>query len=127
MSKSKKKITEYSLLLPIFNQKIKILIGCKTALETKLDKEDLVLENLDTADACCFSLDEIMYIWFETNPKISIVAHEAAHATFAIMSSYGLDIKDQEVFCYILEFLVDNILKCVTTTLPIVTDHINQK
>lgn len=127
MSKSDKKITKYSFETPIFNQKFKIIIGNNREVKSWFEQEDVVLEDFDNADAACFGIDNLIYLWFEPNPTISIIAHESAHAVFALMRSRGLDIKDEEVFCYLLEFIIDNVLKCLKITLPTVMDHTNQK
>jgi hypothetical protein len=127
MSKSDKKITKYSFEIPIFNQKFKIIIGNNKNVKSWFEQRDIVLEDFDSADAACFGIDNLIYIWFEPNPTISVISHESAHAVFALMRSRGLDIKDEEVFCYLLEFIIDSILKCLKIISPTVTDHINQK
>lgn len=35
--------------------------------------------------------------------------------------------EDEEMFCYLQEYIVDNVLKCVKRMLPTVTDRTNQK
>lgn len=127
MSKSNKKITKYSFEVPIFNQKFKIIIGKNQDVKSLFEQEDVILEDFDNADAACFGIDNLIYLWFEPNPTFSVVVHESAHAVFALIRSRGLDIKDEEVFCYLHEFIVDSILKCVKVTLPTVMDHSNQK
>ncbi len=127
MRKTNKKITEYSFKVPIFNQKIKILCGTRNALEYKFSKDDIKLDNIDIADGGCFGLNEYIYIWFEKNPTIPIIVHESGHCVYAIMKTYGLNIEDEELFCYLQEFIIYNILQCVKITSPIVMDPINQK
>ena len=127
MNKKKSKITEYSFRIPIFNQKIKVLIGKRSSIEKLFSENDIVLDNLNNADAACFGIDNYLYLWFESNPNLSVMCHEVGHCVYAIIKSRGLDIEDEELFCYLQEFIIDNILKCVKVTLPIVMDPINQR
>lgn len=128
MSKSKKKkILEYHFLVPIFNQEIKIIVASNKNLQTFLDNKNVAFDKIEDADAACFSMDQYLCIWFEPNTKIDIIVHESAHATFTLMRSRGVNIEDEEMFCYLQEFIINRILKCLKLTSLTVTDLINQK
>ena len=127
MIKNKREITEHSFIVPIFNQNINIIIGKHNKVKSWLRSQDVKLNDFDSADAACFGVCDSIYLWFEPNPTIDIVAHEVAHSVFAIMKSRGLDIEDEELFCYLQEFIINNVLQCVKVTLPTVMDPINQK
>ena len=54
------------------------------------------------------------YIWFEEDTITGpIMVHELGHTVFNIMNHLGLDIKDQEAFCYMQEYLYEEISKYV--------------
>lgn len=127
MGKVTKKITENSFIVPIFNQKIVIITGNWRDVKSWFNRNNVSFECNSNADGACFGIDDKIYIWFEPNPTINIVVHEIAHSVFAIMESRGLDIEDEELFCYLQEFIIDNVLKCVKVMLPIAMDRINQK
>jgi hypothetical protein len=42
--------------------------------------------------------------------------HEIAHAVFGMMDKVGLEVTDQEVFCYSQEYVLEEILKCIQFT-----------
>jgi hypothetical protein len=65
-------------------------------------------------NAVTFLVNEDQYIWFDENDiTIPIMYHELGHATFDAMKLIGLDIQDQEAFCYIQEYLFNEISKYV--------------
>jgi hypothetical protein len=55
-------------------------------------------------------------IWFrDTEPSSSIIAHEAFHATYAILSGSGITLSEhsEEAFAYYLESIVETIVRFV--------------
>lgn len=54
------------------------------------------------------------YIWFEEDTITTpIMIHELGHVTFNIMNYLGLELTDQEAFCYMQEYLYEQISKYV--------------
>ena len=54
------------------------------------------------------------YIWFnEDTVTIPVMYHELGHVTFNIMTDIGMELTDQEAFCYIQEYLFEQISKYV--------------
>lgn len=127
MTKQTKKVAKNSFIIPIFNQKVEIFIGPLKNVQSLWDKEDYFLDIPDNADGACFGLNDCIGLWFEANPKISIIVHECCHVVYEVMRSRGLNMEDEEMFCYLQEYIVDNVLKCVKRMLPTVTDRTNQK
>lgn len=127
MNKNHGKVTTHSFIIPNFNQKIEVMIGSQESVNKLWNKRNYSLNLENVADAACFGGDEHLCIWFEKNPTIGLVTHESAHAAFAIMKAYGVSLEDEEVFCYLHEFIVDSILKCVKVTLPTAMAHTNRK
>lgn len=39
-----------------------------------------------------------------------IIVHEFSHAVFGIMKDIGIDISDEEVFCYMIEYALNEFL-----------------
>ena len=45
-----------------------------------------------------------------------MINHEIAHAIFGMMEKIGLDVSDQEAFCYSQEYVLEEFLKCIQFT-----------
>ena len=45
-----------------------------------------------------------------------MLIHEVAHAIFGMMDKIGLELTDQEAFCYSQEYVLEEILKCIQFT-----------
>lgn len=59
-------------------------------------------------------IDGIHYIWFEENTiTIPIMIHELGHVVFNVMHCLGIELTDQEFFCYTQEYLFEQIYKYV--------------
>ena len=124
MPKPKQKVTSYNLFVPIFNQNIIVLIGYRADIETWFEDKNVFTELSPNADAACLGFDGELYIWLTPKPQLSTVIHEVAHSVFNIIKTRGLDMEDEEVFCYLQEFIIEQILSCVKVTYPTLMDHI---
>ena len=118
MAKAKPKVTTYDLFVPIFNQNITILVGSRADIENWFENNEIFTQLSPHADAACLGFDGELYIWFNNKPQLSTVIHEVAHSVFNIIKTRGLDMEDEEVFCYLQEFIIEQILLCVKVTLP---------
>ncbi len=64
--------------------------------------------DVDFTDAICIHIGTTSYIWFDSDRiDVPTIVHELCHATFDMMKDVGLDIHDQEAFCYIIGYLVE--------------------
>lgn len=64
--------------------------------------------DVDSTDAICIHYGTTSWIWFDPkNINVHTLVHELCHATFDLMKDIGLDIYDQEAFCYIIGYLVE--------------------
>ena len=98
--------------IPIFNVPI-ILI--RSSIDTVLAylqaiyHENFAAMRLDwELDGCCFASlpDGKIVIWLaEENVKWPILSHETGHATFEIMRMIGIQLTDEEVFCYLQQYI----------------------
>lgn len=67
--------------------------------------------------ACCWYIKGRSIIWFEEDTiTIPMLNHEIAHAIFGMMNRIGLELTDQEAFCYSQEYVLEEILKCIQFT-----------
>lgn len=62
-----------------------------------------------TADGLSFNFDGEQLIWVHTNAPSAVKIHELLHAVLNICDSRGINRKDDEVLCYMLEYLVKSL------------------
>lgn len=62
-----------------------------------------------TADGLSFNFEGEQLIWVNTNASSAVKIHELLHAVLNICDSRGIDRKDDEVLCYMLEYLVKSL------------------
>lgn len=62
-----------------------------------------------SADGLSFNFDGEQLIWVRTNAPSAVKIHELLHAVLNICDSRGIDRKDDEVLCYMLEYLVKSL------------------
>lgn len=78
------------------------------------DVDDVVLEYSHDSIACTWSYRGKSIIWFdEETITLPIMTHELVHATYAMAEKLGIEFDDQEVFCYTIEYLLEEIMKYV--------------
>ena len=109
--------------IPIFNQDVNLICGnFQESVEylSHLHGKDII--RMDNIDGICYTIDEQIYLILDAGYiTLPVIVHESAHATFELMNIVGLNIDDQEAFCYIQSFIFEEIL-CI---LSIPTDPIN--
>ena len=62
-----------------------------------------------TADGLSFDFDGEQLIWIDTNAPNAVKIHELLHAVLNICDSRRINRKDDEVLCYMLEYLVKSL------------------
>lgn len=112
------------ITVPIYNYKIEFVSGDPyEVIEYIQSVYNVEVEFDEYWSACCWYIKGRSIIWFEEGTvTIPIINHEIGHAIFGMMDKVGLDLKDQEVFCYSQEYVLEEILKCIQFTQ---TGHIN--
>ena len=77
---------------------------------TKENKFNIDFDNTSsTADGISFDFEGVQLIWVDTNTSQAVKVHEILHAVLNICDSRGIDRKDDEVLCYMLEYLVKSL------------------
>lgn len=115
------------LQIPIFNVSVQLLMGELDTIVTYLSA--LHHENLWRCrqnweiDGCCFTNlpDDSIVIWMEPDCDWTVLSHETGHATFYIIRLLGMSIDDEELFCYLHQYLNEQ-CKCM---LHEQTEHID--
>lgn len=109
--------------IPIFNQDVNLICGdFQESIEylSRLHGKDIILMN--NINGVVYNIDGQIYLILDASCiPLSTIVHESGHATFELMNIVGLNIDDQEAFCYIQTFIFQEIL-CI---LSIPTDPIN--
>ena len=78
------------------------------------DVDDVTLEYDLDCSACTWTYSGKSVIWFDENTiTIPIMIHELGHVVFGMMDRMGLELRDQEVFCYTQEYLIREVLKYI--------------
>ena len=103
------------LKIPIFNYIVSFISGdINEAVRYLEDVEDVVLSYDENCMACTWSYGGKSTIWFdEETITLPIMTHELVHAIFAMAEKLGIEFDDQEVFCYTIEYLLEEIMKYV--------------
>ena len=109
--------------VPIFNQDVNLICGnFQESIEYLAHLHGKEFVEVTNADGMCYNVDEQIYILFDSSYiTLPTIAHESGHATFELMNMVGLNIDDQEAFCYIQTYIFREIL-CI---LSIPTDPIS--
>ena len=101
------------LEIPIFKQDVWIILGPAYEVQDYLHDVydgDFSFDSNKT-DAICLHQGTTSWVWWDENwINIPILAHELGHVVFDLMEDIGILINDQEVFCYIQEWLLTQIL-----------------
>lgn len=99
------------LEIPIFNSRIIFYRGELTDFQKLLLNEgfDISTEQ-ENADGLSFDFEGTQLIWVSQNAPKYVVIHECLHAVLNICASRGISRDDDEVLCYMLEYLVKNLL-----------------
>lgn len=101
------------ITIPIYNQWVYFILGDPYEVQDYLS--DAYRDRFDfdpgVTNAVALHKGLITWIWFDTETvTVPIIAHELDHAVFDLMIDLGLELTDQEAFCYLDEFLME---RCV--------------
>lgn len=101
--------------VPIYNYKIEFVSGyIGEVVDYYRDVDSVELEVNNNHVACTWNLSNKSVIWFEEETiDVFIMNHEIAHAIFAMMNCIGLELTDEEVFCYSQEYVLKEVTKYI--------------
>ena len=111
---NQKQLQIIPIQIPIYNWIITILVGSQEDAESyigSIEEVKIPQAELGAQDATCYQYSSTIYVWVQQNSSISVLCHEIAHATFYLMDTVHLDITDQEAFCYLFEYILNECLK----------------
>ena len=111
---TQKQLQILPIKIPIYNWTIVFLIGSQENAESyisSIEEVKIIPQDFGIQDAACYQYSSIIYIWIQQYVSISVLCHEIAHATFYLMETVHLDITDQEAFCYLFEYILNECLK----------------
>jgi hypothetical protein len=100
----------HKIKVPIYNQDIWIFVGDPYEFQNYLyDIENVqnVEFNPHFANAICLHKDCRSWIWLREDSTIGDLTHELCHAVFDLMEDVGLNNSDQEAFCYLIQYLIN--------------------
>ena len=107
-------IQKRQINVPIFNHALTLMTGrLEEVLKylSGIHHKDLNgIRSMTNALALCILVNNEIYIWWEKDVQIPALGHEVCHAVFAIMDSRGIHVDDQEVFCYLWQYIMEQIL-----------------
>lgn len=84
--------------------------------------------NEEQTDAVEIHIGMFSYIWFDPEKiTLGILAHELSHAVFDLMDDIGLEKTDQEAFCYLLEYLIDECQNIFAIQMEVIKPPYNQE
>ena len=111
---NQKQLQILPIKIPIYNWTIILLIGSQEDAESYISSVEevrIIPQEFGIQDAACYQYSSTIYVWIQSNVSISVLCHEIAHATFYLMETVHLDITDQEAFCYLFEYILNECLK----------------
>lgn len=111
---NQKQLQIIPIQIPIYNWTIVILVGSQDDAESyigSIEEVKMPQAEFGVQDAACYQYSSTIYVWVQQNSSISVLCHEIAHATFYLMDTVHLDITDQEAFCYLFEYILNECLK----------------
>ena len=111
---NQKQLQILPIKIPIYNWTIILLIGSQEDAESYISSVEevrIIPQEFGIQDAACYQYSSTIYMWVRQNSSISVLCHEIAHATFYLMDTVHLDIADQEAFCYLFEYILNECLK----------------
>lgn len=111
---NQKQLQIIPIQIPIYNWTITILVGSQEDAESyisSIEEVKMPQTEFGVQDAACYQYSSTIYIWVQQDSNISVLCHEIAHATFYLMDTVHLDITDQEAFCYLFEYILNECLK----------------
>lgn len=120
-------LTTHKIFIPIYNANI-ILIEAQTIKDAATFIESANGINLpDLKDVTAFSADvnDVIYVVIQRNGLISDLVHELNHVTYTILDYAGVDISDQEAFCYLQQFIFEQI--CTILSIPMDLSRVRLK
>lgn len=96
--------------IPLYNQFVYFVLGDPYEVQDYLRdayRGDFSF-NPDEDSAVVLHRCLISWIWFDLEKvTVPIIVHELGHAVFDLMNDIGLELTDQEAFCYIQEYLME--------------------
>lgn len=101
--------------IPIYNYRIEFVSGyIGEVVDYYRDVENVELEINGNHQASTWDLGYKSVIWFdEEDITIFIMNHEIGHAIFNMMNCIGLELTDQEAFCYSQEYVLKEAVKYI--------------
>lgn len=100
----------HKINVPIYNSDVIIIVGdgqeAQEYMSSMNNGCDFSFES-DKCDGICFTLFKRSYIWLRDDVSFQTLTHELCHCVFGIMRDVGLDVTDEEAFCYLIHYLLN--------------------
>ena len=109
------KIKKKQIQIPILNHSVFVLQASDEDMRTYLSalyNENMYDISTYNTSAMCILIKGQIYIWWRLDDDIelSILSHEIIHACYAIFKSRGFKLDDEELMCYLHQYILDEIL-----------------
>lgn len=95
--------------IPIYEQTIYLIFGNPYEAQRYLHSVYNGDFSFDpkTCNGICLHSKLKSWIWFDLEAfDITILMHEICHAIFDLFSDMGLELSDQEAFCYLISYII---------------------
>lgn len=102
--------------IPIFDQNVVVIWGenLENLLQYVEDTEGVIQKSTVSVDAITIDYrDGRIFICLTNSASDYVIVHECVHAVYALINLVSLDLKDEEIFAYLLEYLYKEIKKYV--------------
>ena len=103
-------LTFKKLKVETFNSDVWFYRGKYEDFLELLEKEKkTVTGSYEDCDGLTFNFGSLQVIWVDQHASLAVKMHEYLHAILNICDEHGLDRNDDELLCYMLEFLVKSL------------------
>ena len=96
---------------------VKLITGPKQECLEYLNNvynKDFDINWLNNVQAACYDINGVAWVYIDVwDVSIQVLTHELTHAVFLLFKKLGLDLADEEAFCYLLEYLLDQTIKYI--------------
>ena len=103
-------ILKKEIKIPIYNQTVWLILGDANEVQSYLCdvySGDFSFDE-DTTNGICLNRGGTSWIWLDIDGlDIGLLGHELLHSVLDLAEYIGIDLKDQEALCYLLEFLLN--------------------
>ena len=100
--------------IPIFNRTVILLIGDQEAADNLINTVECTSIDDFECNGYVWQPRDDIYIFYPPNAELKVKCHEILHVCYKICKISGVDVADEEVMCYLFEYILEQCLDLET-------------